>query len=202
MVGTAGTRRLGLAVLVVAILGAGVGARAAAVHGKAVLTHDESISYPAATCHQGEYGRLTERLAAPVGTWVPASAWQRFLRPEPRWCFGTIRADLAGWDIHPPAYFWLLHAWTRASGRGLATGALLGAGGRRGRAPHAARAHGPVTGELRAAPTRWWSTSPGAASCPGWRCSSRRTCRCSPPASRRWPRPASGGSGRSGGWST
>jgi len=118
-----GAKWFALAVLVATLA---VAARVATIDGKAVLTHDETVSYLAATCHQGEYGRMLARGAAPVGTWVPARTWQRFLEPEPRWCLGTIRADLAHWDIHPPAYFWLLHAWTRAFGTGLGTGAALG----------------------------------------------------------------------------
>ena len=97
----------------------------AVVRDKPVLTHDESISFLAAGCHEGEYGRLIASGGPPLGRWVSAGAWQRFLRPAPRWCFGTIRDDLAHWDIHPPAYFWLLHAWTRASGVGTRTAAGL-----------------------------------------------------------------------------
>src|SRR4051794_22411289 len=108
------------------VLGAGIAARIAAVDGKPVLTHDESISYLAATCHQGAYGRLVEGGGPPLGRWVPASTWQSFLEPSGRWCLGTIRDDLAHWDIHPPAYFWILHAWTHVAGVGTRTSLGLG----------------------------------------------------------------------------
>jgi hypothetical protein len=99
-----------LCLLAIAIL-CGAGARAAAADDKQVLTHDESISFLAATCHQGAYDRMLASGTPPLGQWVPAASWQRFLRVDQRFCFRTISRDLSTTDIHPPAYFWLLHAW-------------------------------------------------------------------------------------------
>jgi len=113
-----------LCLLAIAIV-CGAGARAAAADDKEVLTHDESISFLAATCHEGAYDRMLASGARPLGRWVPAASWQRFLRMDDRFCFRMISRDLSATDIHPPAYFWLLHAWGLAFGLGPATGAWL-----------------------------------------------------------------------------
>lgn len=124
-VSTSGTAsRLALALLAVALL-AGTAVRIAGLTQKRTYTHDESISYLAATCHQGEYQRISFGHAPPFGSWVPAAAWQRLLEPERALCFGRIRADLALYDIHPPLYFWLLHAWVLPFGTAPASGAAL-----------------------------------------------------------------------------
>ncbi len=68
------------------------------------LDHDSTISYLAATGHQGEYARL------PLNAWNPASAIQRLFQIDEAWPLRRIRDDLALTDIHPPLYFWLLHA--------------------------------------------------------------------------------------------
>jgi hypothetical protein len=117
---------LALSVLVLAVV-FGVGLRVAATVPKQALTHDEAISYLAATCHQGEYQSVTFDRAAPYGRWVSAAEWQRFLQPEERGCLGRIAADLARFDIHPPLYFWLLHGWSVVFGVSAWTGALLNA---------------------------------------------------------------------------
>ena len=62
---------LALSVLVLAVV-LGVGLRVAATVPKQALTHDEAISYLAATCHQGEYQAVTFDHRAPYGRWVPA----------------------------------------------------------------------------------------------------------------------------------
>ncbi len=76
---------------------------------KQTLTHDEGISFLAATCHQGTYEQTSQKLA---GAWVPAADWKRLWRAETFFCFPQIGSDLAYYDIHPPLYFWLLHIWT------------------------------------------------------------------------------------------
>jgi hypothetical protein len=117
-------RRLALAVLACALLLA-TGVRVAAGAEKRVLTHDESISYLAAACHQGDYARLTVRTESPYGRWVPASEWKALLRPDRPLCLRQIGRDLAREDIHPPLYFWLLHGWALVFGVGLWTGVAL-----------------------------------------------------------------------------
>lgn len=120
----AGSASLALAILAVALV-AGVGLRAGGTALKTSLTHDEAISHLSASCHQGEWYAVTFVPRPPFGTWAPASAWQRMLRVEDVGCFGRIRDDLARYDIHPPLYFWLLHAAGVVAGLGLWTGAGL-----------------------------------------------------------------------------
>ena len=50
--------RLTLVMLAIALI-AGAGLRIAATVEKRGLTHDEAISYLAATCHQGEWAEVT-----------------------------------------------------------------------------------------------------------------------------------------------
>lgn len=117
-------RALALVLLALAVV-AGVGLRAAATLPKESFTHDEAISYIAATCHQGEYQDITFGGSGPYGHWVPAYEWQQLLEPEDRGCLGRIAADLARYDIHPPLYFWLLHGWALLFGVGVWTGTSL-----------------------------------------------------------------------------
>ena len=115
-------------VLIVAIaLVAGVGLRVAGVAGKAKagLGPDESISYMVATCHVGDYTRVVAAGEGPVGLWVPAAEWKRFLRPSGEPCPLAISADLARFDVHPPLYFWLLHGWVLIFGASVVSGLLL-----------------------------------------------------------------------------
>jgi hypothetical protein len=116
--------RIALAVLVLAVL-AGAALRVGATLPKQALTHDEAISYLAATCHQGEYQAITFGPRAPYGRWASAAEWQRLLQPEERGCLGRIAADLARFDIHPPLYFWLLHGWILLVGMSAWSGPLL-----------------------------------------------------------------------------
>ena len=92
---------------------------------KRSLTGDESISYLAAACHQGDYARPAVAERPPVGRWVAAAEWKALLRPERALCLGEIGRDLAREDIHPPLYFWLLHGWALLFGVGLWTGPSL-----------------------------------------------------------------------------
>lgn len=110
-----------LALAIVAALGLRIGL----VDAKQTLSHDETISYLAATCHQGEYERVVSRGAYPVARFAPAAAWQRFVEPDEALCFGRIAEGLAMHDIHPPLYFWMLHVWTLLTGTGVATATVL-----------------------------------------------------------------------------
>ena len=117
-------RRLALLLLVCALVGS-AGLRVAGAADKQGFTHDESISVLAAACHQGDYTRLTSAGEPPFGRWVRASDWKALMRPDRALCLREIGRDLAREDIHPPLYFWLLHAWTLAVGVGLWTGVSL-----------------------------------------------------------------------------
>ena len=84
------------------------------------LSHDDAISYLAATGHMGSYAT-----DIPAGRWVPAQAWQAYWTPDRFSVFGQIGRDLARYDIHPPLYFWLLHVWIQVTGVRLSAGPLL-----------------------------------------------------------------------------
>jgi uncharacterized membrane protein len=111
--------------LVALVVVLGLALRVVAISGKFTITYDEATSYLAATCHEGAYMETVAAHGSPVGTWVPAAAWQRFISVEASFCFQTIARDLARFDIHPPLYFWLLHSWALLVGVHLWTGASL-----------------------------------------------------------------------------
>ncbi len=117
--------RFALVLLLVAAAAGGAW-RAALIAAKRTLNHDEVISYLAAAGRQGDYDRASRALAAPLGTWVAAAEIKQMLRPQGA-CFGRVAADLAATDIHPPLYFWLLHAWCLLVGTQLWTGPALNA---------------------------------------------------------------------------
>jgi len=74
------------------------------------LDHDSTISYLAATGHQAAWERL------PADQWTTAAAVQRLFRVDEAWPLRRIQHDLARTDLHPPLYFWLLHAQLLATG--------------------------------------------------------------------------------------
>ena len=118
--------RLPVAVIVLVFaLVAGGGLRLGAISAKNWITHDEAISYLASTGHQGEYENLVEKEEPPFGAWVEAGRWQRLWTIEERLPLGRIGRDLAHHDIHPPLYFWLLHAFALLVGVEMWTGPLL-----------------------------------------------------------------------------
>jgi hypothetical protein len=92
---------------------------------KTQMEHDESITYLAATGHQGEYERVLHGPEALTGRWTPASEWRRLLRPEHFGVFATISRDLAATDVHPALYFWLLHLWVWVAGVSVTSGPHL-----------------------------------------------------------------------------
>lgn len=112
-------KRLALALLIcgLALGGALLLIRAGAQH---TLSHDDAISYLAATGHMGAYAA-----DIPAGRWAPARAWRAYWTPDRFGVFGQIGRDLARYDIHPPLYFWLLHLWIQVTGVRLSAGPLL-----------------------------------------------------------------------------
>jgi uncharacterized membrane protein len=91
--------------------------------GRRQFFYDEAVSYLAATGHMGAVQRALD--GGLSGRWVPASAWQVFMRPGPFWTFRTIASDLAHHDTHPPLYFWVLHVWVAVVGVHLRAGVAL-----------------------------------------------------------------------------
>jgi len=103
----------------------GLGFRMVAVSGRQTVTHDEGISYLAATGHQAEYSEMSLRGTYPAGHWVRLSEWKRFIEPDRFFCFRKIGMDLARYDYHPPLYFWCLHIWVSLFGVGIWAGPAL-----------------------------------------------------------------------------
>ena len=118
-------RRLAAGVAVVAVVAVAVTLHASEIVGLQRISHDDTISYLAATGHQGAYHDVVERGADPVAEWVPARRWQAFTRVDAVLPLLTIARDLGHHDIHPPVYFWLLHVWSLLTGVHLWSGPLL-----------------------------------------------------------------------------
>lgn len=120
------TRRpvLALFLALTFVVVAALGERIPQLSARRIISYDESISYLAATCHEGAYAEV-EQPGGPYGRWVPAREWRRFLEVEQTGCFTTIQQDLAETDIHPPFYFWLLHAMVVLRGVSPTTGTEL-----------------------------------------------------------------------------
>jgi hypothetical protein len=92
-----------LALLILAALAHGLILWRASAH-LVDLDHDSVIAHLAATGHQRAYAETV------AGGATTAGAIQRLLRVEKRWPLRRIADDLARTDIHPPLYFWRLHA--------------------------------------------------------------------------------------------
>jgi len=88
-----------------------VALRIAGTSAKTIWATDESPSYLNAAGQGCKYYDLVLAEQQPIGEWVPALAWKKFLRIERPFCFGEIAHSLSRFDIHPPLYFWLLHLW-------------------------------------------------------------------------------------------
>lgn len=69
--------------------------------------HDEQISLLTSSCHHLELEAARPRLE---GRWIEAAELKAFVEAPEHACWGEVRATLAQLDIHPPLYFWLLHA--------------------------------------------------------------------------------------------
>lgn len=89
------------------------------------VSHDDTISFLAATGHQGEFQDIVDNREPPVAQWVPASRWQALTRIDEPLPLLTIARDLGHHDIHPPVYFWVLHVWSLVVGVHLWTGPAL-----------------------------------------------------------------------------
>jgi len=108
--------------LILLVVGIGISGylQLTTISARHTVTHDEAISYIAATGHKQAY-----RQGMPSGQWVKASEWKQYWQPDRFLDFRTIGTDLARLDIHPPLYFWLLNVWTYIFGTGLHAGAVL-----------------------------------------------------------------------------
>ena len=116
--------RLARAILAAALI-LGAALRLAGAVSQRSVGFDDGVTFLAASGHEGEYHRTIGDGAYPVGEWVKASAWKRFIRIERPFCFQRIGADLAAYDVHPPLYFWLLHLWGIVAGISPLSASLL-----------------------------------------------------------------------------
>lgn len=85
-------------------------------------SHDESISYLCAAATEGKYAKEIHGL---TDTLITAGEIQAFYQRPDRLQPGTVADDLARHDIHPPLYFWALHAAYTWTGATLTAGAWL-----------------------------------------------------------------------------
>jgi len=100
------------------------GARMSWTAEKAGLQHDEQVSVLTAAC---EHQRWFDEMPELRDRWVEAERLIDFVdRPE-RWCFGEVQRTLVRYDIHPPLYYWLLHAFYRVAGVSPAGGPVANA---------------------------------------------------------------------------
>lgn len=86
------------------------------------LSHDESVSYLCASATEGAYQIEIDGM---LDRDLHVLDIQAFYARPPGMAFPTVARDLALWDIHPPLYFWTLHAVHVAFGAGVIGGALL-----------------------------------------------------------------------------
>lgn len=93
---------------------------------KTSIEHDEGITFLAAAGTQALYEDAKELGSGYAGEWVDAAKWRDLVEQPRPFTFGTIRHDLAYHDIHPPAYFWLLHLWSLVFGLSPASSIALG----------------------------------------------------------------------------
>ncbi len=127
---TPSLRFVALLVLVAALL-TGTALRARELSLKRQFSHDEVISYIAATGHENQYLWATGGVGveAPhgglTGRWVPAADWKKLMEPGSFWDFGAIASGLAHTDTHPPLYFWILHIWIAVVGVHLKDGIAI-----------------------------------------------------------------------------
>ncbi|MCH8843371.1 MAG: glycosyltransferase family 39 protein [SAR324 cluster bacterium] len=97
--------------------------RFAYIGGKHTYNRDELVAYMAATAKQGRF--VEGNAQFPSGRWVPNAIWQEFFRVDDPFAFQRISTGLARDDVHPPLYFWLLHAAVLAGGVAPTTGPVL-----------------------------------------------------------------------------
>jgi hypothetical protein len=99
--------------------------RIAGISAKTIMATDETPSYISAAGNGCEYYDIIFSDQKPLGEWVLAAEWKKFMQLKRPFCFGEIAHTLARFDIHPPLYFWLLHAWALIVGINSWTGPAL-----------------------------------------------------------------------------
>ncbi|MCB0771459.1 MAG: glycosyltransferase family 39 protein [Flavobacteriales bacterium] len=110
-------------IALIAMLLWGVGVRSHAVLKlKQGLSHDESVTY---LCAAATEGAFQDRIEGLVDTLLRVNDVRSFYARPEHPMLRTVAADLALWDIHPPFYFWILHATHVTIGTGIIGGALL-----------------------------------------------------------------------------
>lgn len=101
----------------------GVGVRFVAIsQWKQGYSHDESISY---LCASATEGRYTDELKGLSNVIITADDIHAFYQRPDHLQTGLVAYNLAHHDIHPPLYFWALHAAYTWTGAGLTAGTWL-----------------------------------------------------------------------------
>lgn len=123
--GGAHSRRLNsLAIILLALaLAAGIALRIHAQNASPNVQHDEAWSYASAAGHLGPFMAAMD--GGLTGRWAPASRWQDYWQSDNLGDIAHIAPDLAAYDVHPPLYFGLLHAWLMVFGEEVWTGRAL-----------------------------------------------------------------------------
>lgn len=98
---------------IVAMIAAFVHVRAAQVRSSGLLDHDEAISLLAAAGKSDQALLLYGDQSADPPVVRSAAALQSLLQPTGETGFADVLVSLRDRDIHPPLYFWLLHAAQR-----------------------------------------------------------------------------------------
>ncbi|MBL7950994.1 MAG: glycosyltransferase family 39 protein [Flavobacteriales bacterium] len=88
------------------------------------LSHDESVSYLCASATEGMY---QERIPTYMDTLIQAATIQVLYQRPAQLALTTVASDLVRYDIHPPLYFWALHAQHTFVGSGINGGLWLNA---------------------------------------------------------------------------
>jgi hypothetical protein len=117
------SRRPALILVLALLLGAGL--RLSAIPAKNSIGHDEAYSYLAAVGKEAEFVRVTANQRFPYGTWATRDDWARFWSIDDWFPLQEIARGLAGHDVHPPLYFWLLHGAVLITGVQSWTGPVL-----------------------------------------------------------------------------
>lgn len=105
--------RTRIAFVVIASIASIVHVRSAQMRTAGLLDHDEAISLLAAAGKSAQATRLYDDQSAELPLVRQAGAVQALLRPTGDTGFADVTASLRTRDIHPPLYFWTLHAIQR-----------------------------------------------------------------------------------------
>lgn len=117
-----------LTAVLLVLLAYGAGLRIHAILAwKSGLSNDESVTY---MCAAASAGSWEEEIQGLMGRAVPVGRIQEYHARPSSFRFRTVSLDMALYDVHPPLYFWILHAihclWGTTDGTGALLNVLIG----------------------------------------------------------------------------